>query len=135
MSVLTVTSLTQLTFPDITGATIRAFGQVNLVSGTYVTGGVPFGLVQFADARTIDFNGFLKCDVWEEEAVATLYTYNYVPSSDKLQIFLSGVELANGTQFTVNDPAQAPDQPVGASVPSGNQILFEATWDRTTVRG
>lgn len=135
MSVLTVTSLTQLTFPDITGATIKAWGQVNLVSGTYVTGGIPMGLLLFADQRTVDFNGFLQCLVWEEEAVGTLYDYHYVPATDKLQIFLGGAELANGTQFTVNDPLISPDQPIGTSVPNGNQILFEATWDRTTVRG
>ena len=82
------------------------------------------GLLQYADARTVDFNGFLRCSVFGEDVVtATVggYQLHYSPVGDVLQIILNGVELANG-----------------ASIPAAilnDTILFLAVWDRTTVRG
>lgn len=125
MSLITsVISLSELTFPDITGKTIRAWGQVTFTPGTYVLGGLVMGLLQYADARTVDFNGFLRCEVFGEDVVtATVggYQFHYSPVGDVLQITLNGVELATGVAIptaVLNDT-----------------ILFMATWDRTTVRG
>jgi hypothetical protein len=76
------------------------------------------------DARTVDFNGFLRCEVFGEDVItATVggYTYHYSPVGDVLQITLNGVELASGTAIPtaiLNDT-----------------ILFMATVNRTTVLG
>ena len=82
------------------------------------------GLLQYADARTVDFNGFLRCEVFGEDVItATVggYTYHYSPVGDVLQIVLNGVELATG-----------------AAIPAAvlnDTVLFMATWNRTTVLG
>jgi hypothetical protein len=127
-SVISTVTLSEICFPDIAGKTIRAWGQVNFTPGTYLQGGLPMGLLQFADGRTIDFNGFLRCKVWGEEPItATVgnYMYHYSPVNDALQIFQNnagtGVELANG--------AQVPVQVLN------DIVLFLATWNRTTVLG
>jgi len=82
------------------------------------------GLLQFADARTVDFNGFLRCEVYGEDVVTASvggYTFHYSPVGDVLQILLNGVELANG--------AAIPPQVLN------DTNLFFATWNRTTVLG
>lgn len=117
--------LSELCFPDITGKTIRAWGLVTIIPGGYTVGGIPFGLMLFADQRTVDFNGFLRCEVYGEEVVnniiGTNVTYHYSPVNDALQIFNNGVEF--GASQTV---------PLAILE---DVLLFEATWDRTTVRG
>jgi hypothetical protein len=123
-SVVSQITLTEVTFPDIAGKTIRAWGQVNFSAGAYITGGLTFGLLQFADGRTVDFNGFLRCKVFGEDVVtATVggYSYHYSPVNDGLQIFHIGVELANGAAI----PVQV----------LNDTVLFLATWNRTTVLG
>jgi hypothetical protein len=123
-SLISTITLSELTFPDITGKTIQAWGQVNFSAGTYVTGGLVMGLLQFADARTVDFNGFLRCEVYGEDVVTASvggYTFHYSPVGDVLQILLNGVELANG--------AAIPPQVLN------DTNLFFATWNRTTVLG
>jgi hypothetical protein len=122
-SVASVVTLSELTFPDISGKTIRAFGQVVFAAGNYETGGLSMGLLNFADARTIDFNGFLKCTVAGEAAIVSsnIYSYRYSPTLDLLQIFLNGTELTGG-----------------AAIPAfvlADTVIFEAVWDRTTTRG
>jgi hypothetical protein len=82
------------------------------------------GLLQYADARTVDFNGFLRCSVFGEDVVtATVggYDYHYSPVGDVLQITLNGVELVAGT-------------PIPAAV-LNDTVLFLAVWNRTTVLG
>jgi len=113
------------------------FGQVVIGAGTYLKGGIPMGLLQFADNRTVDFNGFLRCDVWDEEQVTNLLTYHYSPANDTLQIFQGNVEYTNGAAINLVDPAIGPDAPLETSpiIPQQNLLLFEATFDRTTVRG
>ena len=134
---LPTVSLVELTFPDITGKTIRMWGQVVIGAGTYLKGGIPMGLLQFADNRTVDFNGFLRCEVWDEEQVSSLLDYHYSPANDTLQIFLAGVEYTNGATINLTDPAIGPDAPLQTSpiVPQTNLLMFEAPFDRTTVRG
>jgi len=132
-SVIASLTLVEICHPDITGKVLRSWGQVLVTPGTYVIGGVPMGLIQYADARTVDFNGFLRCEVWDEEAVSTLYDYHYSPVTDKLQVFLAGVELASGTAFPITETAVNPDQPMTQT--ETNLLMFEASWDRTTVRG
>ena len=126
-SVTPTITLSELCFPDITGKAIKAWGMVTLTPGGYITGGIPMGLVAFADARTVDFNGFLDCTVYGEEPLigveaGTSYTYHYSPVGDVLQIF-----GANGSELT---QSQTIPLAVLADV-----LLFEATWDRTSVRG
>jgi hypothetical protein len=115
--------LSEVCFPDITGKTIRSWGLVTFISGGYTTGGLNMGLYNFLDVRTVDFNGFLKCDVWGEEPTgAALYEYHYSPVGDVLQIF-----NANGTELSS-----------GVAIPTAvlvDIVLFEATVDRTSVRG
>jgi hypothetical protein len=123
-SVNSVISLSELCFPDITGKTIQAWGQVNFSAGSYVAGGLIMGLLQYADARTVDFNGFLRCSVFGEDVVtATVggYGYHYSPVGDVLQITFNGVELASG-----------------AAIPAAvlnDTVLFLAVWNRTCVLG
>ena len=130
-------TLVELTHPDITGKTLRMWGQVVLSPGSYKRGGLPMGLLLFADQRTVDFNGFLRCDVWDEEAVTNLLTYHYSPANDTLQVFQGNVEYLDGVTLNLVDPIISPDQPLETSpiVPQQNLLMFEATFDRTTVRG
>ncbi len=132
-----VITLTELTFPDITGKTIKAWGQVVISAGVYAKGGLPMGLIQFLDNRTVDFNGFLRCDVWDEEAVSNLFTYHYSPVNDTLQIFQGNVEYPAGALLNLVDPIEPVDAPLPQSpaVPQQNLLIFEVTVDRTTVRG
>jgi hypothetical protein len=123
-SVNSVITLSTLCFPDITQSTIQAWGQVNFSAGAYTAGGLVMGLLQYADARTVDFNGFLRCSVFGEDVVtATVggYAYHYSPVGDVLQITLNGVELASGVAI----PAAV----------LNDTVLFLAVWNRTTVLG
>jgi hypothetical protein len=124
-SVVSTITLSELCFPDVTGKVIRAWGVVTFTSGTYITGGLLMGLLLYLDARTVDFNGFLRCRVWGEDPVtATVggYSYHYSPVGDVLQIFTAaGVELASGAA-------------IPAAVLS-DLVMFEASVNRTTVLG
>jgi hypothetical protein len=115
--------LSEICHPDCTQKTLRSWGLVTFLTGAYTTGGIAMGLMQYLDVRTVDFNGFLKCDVWGEEPVGSaLYEYHYSPVGDVLQIF-----NANGTEL-----------PSGVAIPTlilNDIVLFECTVDRTTVRG
>lgn len=82
------------------------------------------GLLNFADGRTVDFNGFLRCKIWGEEPVtATVggYSYHYSPVGDVVQVLYNGVELVTGASI----PVQV----------LNDIVLFLATWNRTTVLG
>jgi hypothetical protein len=111
---------TTLCFPDITGATIGAYFNVTFSPGTYVTGGVPMGLIAWADSQTVDFHGFLECTVTNEsyDPPGAVYTFRYVPTTDTLVIFLNGVELASGASVTITD-----------------SIIAHGVWNRTTTLG
>jgi hypothetical protein len=95
------------------------------------------GLIAWADARTVDFNGFLRCDVWDEEVqgAAGLIRYHYNPVTDTLQVFTAaGVEVASGVAVPVGlDTPVDPDKPMTQT--EALLLMFEASWDRTTVRG
>ena len=114
--------LSEICHPDCTGKTLRSWGLVTFVSGGYTTGGIPMGLTTYLDVRTVDFYGFLKCDVWDEEPMGTLYDYHYSPVGDVLQIF-----NPNGTELSNNQTL-----PTEVLV---DVTLFEVTVDRTSVRG
>ena len=122
-SVVSQITLTELTFPDITGKTIKGWGTVSFSAGTYLVGGLSMGLLLFADQRTVDFNGFLVCRVVGDNPTTpgTVYSYRYSPVGDVLQVYLNGTELTAGTTL----PAAV----------TGDTVVFEATFDRTTVRG
>ena len=117
-------ALTILCFPDITGATLKMWGTVTFSGGyTYTTGGIPFGLLALADSKTVNVNGFLRCEVFDEEvAGATVYTFRYVVATDSLQIFANGTELVNGAA-------------VPAALIADSVVLFEATFNRTEMLG
>ena len=119
--------LTEITFPDVTGKTIKGWGTVTFKAGTYVNGqGVPMGLLNWLDQRTISINGLLRCEVYTEEPYVAntsgLYFYGYSPTTDSIQIFnvVGGTEIASGALPAV----------VLADV-----CLFEVTVDRTSARG
>jgi len=118
-------SLGILCFPDITGATLSIWGTVSFGYGlNYTTGGIPFGLVKLADSLTVNFNGFLQGTVYDEAPAAPShpYTFRYVPSTDSLQIFDAGVEVANGATIP---PALFND----------SSVLFQAVFNRTEMLG
>ena len=123
-STLASVILSEICHPDITGKTLRSWGIVTFAPGFYTTGGLIMGLTTFLDQRTVDFFGFLKCDVWGEEPITSLglYEYHYSPVGDVLQIF-----NADGTELSSH---QALPLEVLLDV-----VLFEVTVDRTTVRG
>jgi hypothetical protein len=130
-------TLVEVCFPDITGKVIRGWGQVVVAAGGYVTGGLPMGLIAWLDARTVDFNGFLRCDVWDEEVQLNgLTRYHYNPVTDTLQIFTAaGVELASGVSIPLVDPITGPDESFVPFFTQPNLLMFEVSIDRTTVRG
>jgi hypothetical protein len=117
-------TLSELCFPDCTQKVIRGWGQVTFTPGSYTTGGLTMGLLAWLDARTVDFNGFLRCQVFGEDVITATVgnvTYHYSPVNDGLQIVIGGVELANG-----------------AAIPSQvllDTVLFEVSVDRTGMRG
>jgi hypothetical protein len=116
--------LSEICHPDITGKTLRSWGLVTFVPGGYTKGGIPMGLTTYLDVRTVDFFGFLKCDVWDEEPIIPggLFEYHYSPVGDVLQIFNpNGTELSNNQVLPVETLADI--------------VLFEVTVDRTSVRG
>jgi hypothetical protein len=123
-SVISIISLSEICFPDITGKTNQAWGQVSFTPGTYVAGGLLMGLIAYADARTVDFNGFLRCSVFGEDVLTSTvggYSYHYSPVGDVLQISYNGAELATGAVI----PAAV----------LNDTVLFLAVWNRTTVLG
>jgi hypothetical protein len=123
-STLGAVMLSEICHPDCTGKTLRSWGLVTIVPGYYTTGGLSMGLTTYLDVRTVDFWGFLKCDVWGEEPIGSLglYEYHYSPVGDVLQVF-----NANGTELSNH---QALPLEVLLDI-----ILFECTVDRTSVRG
>jgi hypothetical protein len=130
-------TLVEICFADITGKVLRGWGQVAVTAGGYITGGLPMGLINWLDGRTVDFNGFLRCDVWDEEVQLNgLYRYHYSPVSDTLQIFTpAGVELASGVAVPFVDPVSGPDETFFPFFNQPNFLMFEVSVDRTTVRG
>ena len=122
-------SLTPLCFPDITSKTTRLFATVNFGYGLqYTTGGIPAGLLAFADANTVNADGFLYAEVWDENVQGTtLYSFFYVPATDKLQIF---------SQTNAADIAELGN---GAILPTylltDASIILEAAWNRTEFNG
>jgi|ERR1039458_8559694 hypothetical protein len=134
-SVVASLTLVEVCHPDITGKTLRSWGQVVVSAGTYVSGGLPMNLFAYLDGRSVDVNGFLRCDVWDEEVQLNgLYRYHYSPVNDTLQIFTpAGVELASGAAVPIVDTQINPDAPMTQT--EGNLLMFEVSVDRTTVRG
>ena len=117
-------SLSILDFPDITSSTTKFWLSVALGYGlNYTTGGIPFGLIALADSNTVNFDGFLRCDVFDEAAAgATVYTFRYVAATDTLQIFSNGTELSNGAVLPT-------------ALLTDSSIVAEATFNRTEMLG
>jgi hypothetical protein len=122
-------SLSILDFPDITSSTTKFWLSVALGYGlNYTTGGIPFGLIALADSKTVNFDGFLRCDVFDEAvAGSTFYTFRYVPATDSLQIFQTNsagatTELANGAVLPT-------------ALLTDSSIVAEATFNRTEMLG
>lgn len=121
-------SLSILDFPDITSSTTKFWLSVALGYGlNYTTGGIPFGLIALADSKTVNFDGFLRCDVFDEAAAgAVFYTFRYVPATDTLQIFQnsggSTTELSNGAVLPT-------------ALLTDSSIVAEATFNRTEMLG
>ena len=121
-------SLSILDFPDITSSTTKFWLSVALGYGlNYTTGGIPFGLIALADSKTVNFDGLLRCDVFDEAAAgAVFYTFRYVPATDTLQIFQnsggSTTELSNGAVLPT-------------ALLTDSSIVAEATFNRTEMLG
>ena len=124
-SVISTITLSEICFPDITGKVIRGWGQVIFTPGSYTTGGLTMGLLQWLDARTVDFNGFLRCRVFGEDVITATtglgVVYHYSPVTDALQIVINGIELASGAAIPVTVLSDT--------------VLFEVSVNRTTVLG
>lgn len=86
------------------------------------------GLLAFADANTVNADGFLYAEVWDENVQgSTVYSFYYVPATDRLQIFSQTsssdlTELANGAVLPTYLLTDA-------------SILIEALWNRTEFNG
>ena len=111
---------TTLLFPDITGGSIGAYFNVTFTAGTYTSGGVPVGLMAWADQQTIDFHCFLICAFYNEsyDGASTVYTFRYIPTTDTVVIYSSGVELASGNAVAITD-----------------SVIAHAVFNRTTTLG
>jgi hypothetical protein len=122
MATVAVVTLSPLTEFDMGSKTISSYLQVTFAAGVYQTGGIHFGLVDYADRVTIDASAFLQAVVLGEAVDNTSgpvggYTYRYCPADDVLQIFTrsTGLELA------------------AAALPAGvtnDTVICKATWNR-----
>jgi hypothetical protein len=125
MALATVTP-TLICGPTFDSKTISVWGQFTFGgSDFYETGGIPAGLVKFANALTIDTASgqFLQCEIWGEDTVFTAsfeqggYFYKYNYPADTIQIFTpAGVELTNS-------------QLLPAAI-LNDVVMFHATWIR-----
>lgn len=120
-----LSNLSELCWPDITGKSIRAWGLVTITPGGYTVGGIPLGMFNFLDVRTVDVNGILSVEVYGEEPYGAVvlpgYTYHYSPQNDGLQIMYAGVELL-----------QSQTIPAGVLA---DVLLFETQVNRTSTLG
>jgi hypothetical protein len=119
---------TELTFPDITGKTIKGWFLATFSGAAYVAGGIPANIMKLLDVRTVDFNGELRVEFYGEDpynATTGIGTYRFIysPVTDTLQLvsYITGLEVA-----------------AGAAVPAGvmnDTVLMSVTVDRTSTRG
>jgi Ice-binding-like len=118
-------TLSEICHPDITGKILRSWGLVTISNGGYTTGGIPMGLFNFLDVRTVDVQAILRADVYGEDPYSAVilpgYTYHYSPVNDSLQIFYAGAELLSL-------------QTIPAGVMT-NVLLFVSHVDRTSTKG
>lgn len=103
--VVTYAPLTQ--GPTIDRLTITLWLQLAFSAGYYTVGGVPSGLAAFAGTQTIDSAPFLASRIDSEATTSSSpavagYTYKYIPSTDKIQIFLNGSELTASQAIPAN---------------------------------
>jgi len=122
MATIATVTLAPLTEFDMGSKTISSYLQVVFAAGVYQTGGIHFGLVDYADRVTIDASSFLQAVVAGEAVDNTSgpvggYTYRYCPADDVLQIFsrTTGLEIAP------------------SALPAGvlnDTVICKATWNR-----
>ena len=81
--------------PSFDSNTISLFLQIAFSAGGYYeTGGIPgVGLLALASEMGINVNQYLQTLIQSE--IAGAYTYKYIPSTDSIQIFQNGSELAS----------------------------------------
>lgn len=77
--------------PSFDAKTSTLWVQLLIGAGVYNVGGIPVGMVAYANAQTVDTKQFLQADITGE--TANNYTYKYIPATDLLQIFNAGTEL------------------------------------------
>lgn len=119
---------TEITFPDITGKTIRGWFLATFSGAAYTLGGIPANIMKLLDVRTVDFNGELRVEFYGEDpynATTGVGTYRFIysPVTDTLQLvsYITGLEVA-----------------AGAAVPTGvtsDTVLMKFTVDRTSTKG
>jgi len=78
--------------PSFDAKTSTLWVQLSIGAGVYNVGGIPVGMVAYANAQTIDTKQFLQATVVGETSNG--YTYKYIPAVDELMIFLNGTELS-----------------------------------------
>lgn len=98
-----VVTLAQLTSgPAFDSRTSTVWLQISFGTGYYTVGGVPTGIAAFVDSLTVDATAFLAAYVQSEAAttndgsslpVVGGVTYKYIPATDKMQMFINGVEF------------------------------------------
>jgi hypothetical protein len=100
--------------------TISVWAQVSIGAGVYAVGGIPAGLQVFVGTKTIDDTTFLQSYIASELPIplnGVFYTYKYIPSSDKLQIFQTPV--TGGSQESASPGLVTSELSASAIIPAG----------------
>jgi hypothetical protein len=100
--------------------TITMWVQVSIGAGVYAVGGIPAGVQFLAGTKTIDDVTFLQASVQSELTIplnGVFYTYRYIPSTDKLQIFQTPV--TGGEQESASPGINTSELSASAIIPAG----------------
>ena len=107
--------------------TIGFWLQMSVGAGVYATGGIPAGLNTFVGTYTVDDTTFLWAEINSELTVplnGVFYTYKYIPSTDKLQIFQTPV--TGGQQESASPGLVTSELSASAIIPAGvlNDVII-----------
>jgi hypothetical protein len=100
--------------------TIRFWVQVAIGAGVYAVGGIPAGLNVFVGTYTVDDTTFLWGEFESELTIpynGVFYTYRYIPSTDKIQIFQTPV--TGGEQESASPGINTSELSASAIIPAG----------------
>lgn len=100
--------------------TIGFWVQVGIGAGVYAVGGIPAGLNAFVGSYTVDDTTFLWAEFESELTTpynGVFYTYEYIPSTDKIQIFQTPV--TGGEQESGSPGINTSELSASAIIPAG----------------